>query len=68
MRKRLGIPYGIFLTCFVFAPLLVIIYYAFTSGDGKFSIENLVGFFKSPNTIGTCFYSLVLALDRKSVV
>ena len=62
MRKRLGIPYGIFLTCFVAAPLLVIMYYAFTNGEGRFTVNNLLGFFTSPNTVGTLFYSFVLAL------
>ena len=32
-RSQLCIPYGLFLVCFVFAPLVVIIYYAFTDGD-----------------------------------
>ena len=32
-RKQLGIPYGIFLLLFVAAPLLVLIYYAFTNGE-----------------------------------
>ena len=27
-RKQLGIPYAVFLICFVVAPLLVVLYYA----------------------------------------
>lgn len=61
-RKHLCIPYSVFLLCFVVAPLLVIIFYAFTNGEGEFSIDNLVGFFTSPNTIGTLFYSLCIAI------
>lgn len=61
-RKQLCIPYGLFLLCFVAAPLLVIIYYAFTNGQGHFSVENLVGFFTSANTIGTLFYSFALSI------
>ena len=60
-RKSLGIPYGIFLFLFVVAPLVVIVYYAFTNGSGQFTIENLTGFFKDPNTTGTLVYSLFLA-------
>ena len=30
-RKNLGIPYGLFLSVFVMAPLLVLIYFAFTN-------------------------------------
>ena len=61
-RKQLGIPYGVFLLCFVVAPLLVIVYYAFTNGKGQVTMENLTGFFTSPNTIGTLGYSFALAL------
>ena len=61
-RKQLCIPYGVFLVCFVIAPLLVVLYYAFTNGEGKFTIQNFTGFFTSPNTIGTLFYSLAVAL------
>ncbi len=61
-RKQLCIPYALFLICFVVLPLLVIIYYAFTNGEGRFTIDNLVGFFASPNTIGTLAYSMGVAV------
>lgn len=61
-RRQLAIPYAIFLTAFVALPLLVIIYYAFTNGEGRFSVENLVSFFTSPNTIGTLCYSFAIAV------
>lgn len=61
-RKQLCIPYALFLICFVVAPLIVIIYYAFTNGEGRFSTKNLIDFFSSPNTIGTLAYSLALAI------
>ena len=61
-RKYLGIPYAIFLLLFVVAPLIVLLYYAFTNSTGHFSVANLVGFFTDSNTIGTLFYSLGLAL------
>lgn len=60
-RKQLGIPYAFFLLLFVVAPLLVIIYYAFTDGTGHFTISNLFHFFTDPNTLGTLCYSLALA-------
>ena len=43
-RKRLAIPYGIFLILFVAAPLIVLLYYAFTNGSGQFSLANLNNF------------------------
>ena len=50
-RKQLGIPYGLFLVLFVAAPLLVLVYYAFTDGSGKFSITNLLNFFTVSNSM-----------------
>lgn len=61
-RKQLGIPYALFLLLFVVAPLFVIIFYAFTNGQGQFTVENLTGFFTSPNTIGTLAYSFAIAI------
>ena len=61
-RKQLCIPYALFLILFVIAPLLVILYYAFTNGEGKFSFANFVNFFTSTNTLGTLFYSFGLAI------
>ena len=60
-RSQLCIPYALFLILFVIAPLIVIIYYAFTNGQGQFTFENFIIFFSSTNTIGTLIYSLFLA-------
>lgn len=60
-RKQLGIPYAVFLICFVVAPLLVVLYYAFTNGSGQFTASNFINFFTDENTIGTLCYSLVVA-------
>ena len=61
-RKQLCIPYALFLILFVIAPLVVILYYAFTNGEGKFSFTNFASFFTSTNTLGTLFYSFGLAI------
>ncbi|MDO5132200.1 MAG: ABC transporter permease [Eubacteriales bacterium] len=66
-RKTLGIPYAIFLIIFVAAPLLVLFYYAFTNGQGQFTISNFVHFFTDPNTLGTLFYSFAIALVTTTV-
>ena len=66
-RKYLGIPYGLFLVLFVAAPLLVLVYYAFTNGQGQFSVVNMQNFFTDPNTLGTLCYSLVLAFVATAV-
>ena len=44
-RKLLAIPYALFLLVFVVAPLIIVMYYAFTNDDGKFSLEYVRVFF-----------------------
>lgn len=64
-RKHLGIPYGVFLVCFVIIPMLVIVFYAFTTEtDGvlSFSFANFGKFFSDPTKISTIVYSIVIAL------
>lgn len=61
-RSQLCIPYAVFLILFVIAPLLVIVYYAFTNGQGKFTANNFINFFSNTNTIGTLLYSLLLSV------
>lgn len=59
-RKLLAIPYALFLAIFVVAPLLIVLYYAFTNDAGEFTWEyvrlffnengeGIVGFFQSYN-------------------
>ena len=66
-RKQLGIPYAIFLVFFVILPLLVVMYYAFTNGEGKISFENFIGFFTNTRTIGTLVYSIFVAVATTAV-
>lgn len=61
-RKHLCIPYSVFLIFFVIAPLFVIVYYAFTNGQGRFSIANFTNFFTNTNTLGTLVYGFALAI------
>lgn len=66
-KKMLCLPYGLFLACFVIAPLIVIISYAFTNGGGSFTLENLTSFFGNPKTTGTLLYSFGVASVTTSV-
>lgn len=61
-RSQLCIPYAVFLICFVIAPLLVILYYAFTNGQGNFTFKNFANFFASTNALGTLLYSFALSI------
>ncbi|MCD8216437.1 MAG: ABC transporter permease [Clostridiales bacterium] len=66
-RKMLGIPYAIFLLIFVVAPLAVLLFFAFTNGEGEPTMANLVSFFTNANTLGTLAYSFAVALVTTAV-
>lgn len=66
-RKQLCIPYAAFLICFVIAPLLVVLYYTFTNGQGQFTIANFRGFFANSNTMDTLCYSMAVAVTVTAV-
>lgn len=61
-RKNLCIPYGLFLVMFVIIPLFIILYYAFTSSDGSFSLYNFVEFFTNKAKISTLLISVLVSL------
>lgn len=61
-RKTLGIPYAVFLLFFVIAPMLVIVFYAFTDVNMHFSFMNFVKFFSDSTKLSTMVYSIVIAL------
>lgn len=61
-RKSLSIPYMIFLAIFVVLPLFIVCYYAFTDGKGRWTAQNFSNFFTNSKTLGTLFYSLVIAI------
>jgi len=61
-RGLWSIPYIIFLALFVVLPLLVVIYYGFTDSDGNISFYNFIAFFGNSRTMGTLFYSIVIAV------
>lgn len=61
-RKYFSIPYVLFLVLFVILPLLVVFCYAFTDKQGEWTIENFQSFFTNSKTLGTLFYSVVIAL------
>lgn len=61
-KKWLAIPYMIYLALFVIMPLCVIFYYGFTDAEGNISFANFLAFFTNPRTIGTLFYSVVIAV------
>ena len=65
--RKLSIPYALFLILFVVLPLVIVLYYAFTDGTGHWTISNFLNFFQNTRTIGTLFYSLVIAVLTTAV-
>ena len=61
-RKLLSVPYVVFMLLFVVIPLVLIIVYAFTDVNGKFTFENLISFFESPHNISTFMVSVFIGL------
>ena len=61
-RKSLCIPYAVFLLFFVIAPMLIIVFYAFTDKNNHVSFMNFVNFFSDPTKLTTIVYSIVIAL------
>ncbi len=61
-RSQLCIPYALFLLLFVVFPLMLIIYYAFTSKTGQFTFDNFVWFFSTDTNIKNLFFSMGLGV------
>lgn len=51
-----------FCLCLWYCLLFVILYYALTNGEGQFTWENFREFFVDGKTMGTLFYSLMIAV------
>lgn len=59
-RKSLAIPYAVFLAIFVVLPLLLIVYYAFTDSEGRFSLSNLTTFFSNSTRVTILINSIIV--------
>ena len=66
-RQQLCIPYALFLLVFVVFPLLLIVYYAFTSKDGSFTFNNFVWFFSNKTSILNLLKSILLGLATTAI-
>ena len=62
-RKYLCIPYALFLVLFVIAPILIIVYYAFTDKNGNLSADALLSFFTNWSKVNTLIVSVFIALQ-----
>ncbi len=60
-RKRLVIPYVIWMAIFVVAPLILVVIYAFTSKAGGFTLENFRGMGTYAKVFGQSFLLAIVA-------
>lgn len=59
-KRFLAFPYVIWMAAFIIIPLLMIVYYGFTTADGEFTVRNLGGIMDSVN-LKALGYSLWLS-------
>ena len=60
--KKLAYPYFVWMTLFTVVPLLIVVYYAFTDGNGAFTMENLASIDVYKRQIGMILLSAVLGI------
>ncbi len=61
-RRNWTIPYAIFLLIFVVLPLGLIVYYALSTEDGRFTLDNFRKFMMHPEAMNILIYSIGVAL------
>ena len=61
-RKQLAIPYWVFLIFFVILPIFLIVFYAFTDGNGNFTFDAFINFFSSTNKLNVFLTSLLFGV------
>lgn len=66
-RRNWSIPYILFLAFFVLMPLILIVYYAFTSTSGSFTIEHFHHFWMQPEAMHTFVFSIGVALITTAI-
>ena len=66
-RRNWSIPYLFFLAFFVLMPLFLIVYYAFTTASGKFTLEHFRHFRMQPEAMHTFVFSIGVALITTAI-
>ncbi len=55
-------PYTLFLAFFVLIPMILIVYYAFTDHEGRFTFANFIRFWMQQEALNTFIYSAGIAM------
>ena len=61
-RSSWGVPYFIFMLFFVLAPLVIMVWYAFTDAQGHLTFYNIAEFFQESEAVNTLVYSVGIAI------
>ena len=61
-RKNWSVPYALFLAFFVLLPLVLIVYYAFTTPEGQFTFGHFRKFWLQAEALNTFIYSVGIAI------
>ncbi len=62
-RTMFAYPYVVWMLIFILAPMLMIVYYAFTSANGAFTFENVKNALLSPTYMQVLLRSVLVALE-----
>lgn len=62
VKRIYSIPYVLWLLLFVIAPVFLIVYQSFFTGEGQFSLQNYATYFQSTTYLRMTFNSVVYAL------
>ena len=66
-RKTLALPYAIFMILFVVIPLFLIVMYAFTDPEGRFTLGNFSSFFSGGHNINTLMFSIFIGMANTAI-
>ena len=61
-KATLCIPYALFMILFILAPIVLILYYAFTNADGAFTLENFQTIFSNSSNFSVIGMSIVVGV------
>ena len=61
-KASLCIPYALFMILFILAPILLILFYAFTNQNGQFTVENFQTIFSNSSNFKVIGMSIIVGI------
>ena len=66
-RSSWCLPYVVFMAIFVVLPLILIGFYAFSDGNGHFTLANFTKFFQDKDSLATFALSIEVAIENTAI-